>query len=264
MLIDTHCHLDFDAYDLDREDVIARAAAQGVTRIVNPATDAASGAAALALADVYPGIFVAVGIHPNSTAEFTSAALDGIAQQAQHTRVVAIGEIGLDYYRDWSPKAQQRIAFEQQLELAARLELPVIIHNREASDDVLAVLTAWVPTLSNRLRERPGVLHSFSAPRAVADQALALGFYLGFTGPITYKNADDLRSVAAAVPLDRLLVETDGPFLTPHPHRGTRNEPAYVAHVAERLAALHNISNEALASATTQNAERLFGLLPRQ
>ncbi len=264
MLIDTHCHLDFDAYDADRADVIARAAAQGVTRIVNPATDAASGAAALALADVYPGIFVAVGIHPNSTAEFTPADLDGIAQQAQHTHVhthvVAIGEIGLDYYRDWSPRAQQRLAFEQQLELAARLELPVIIHNREASADVLAVLAAWVPTLPDSLRERPGVLHSFSAPRAAAEQALALGFYLGFTGPITYKNADALRSVAAAAPLDRLLVETDGPFLTPHPHRGKRNEPAYVAYVAERLAALHNVSNEALAAATTQNAERLFGL----
>lgn len=260
MLIDTHCHLDFDAYDTDRADVIARAAAQGVTRVVNPATDAASGAAALALADVYPGIFVAVGIHPNSTAEFTPADLDGIAQQAQHTHVVAIGEIGLDYYRDWSPRAQQRLAFEQQLELAARLELPVIIHNREASDDVLAVLAAWVPTLPDSLRERPGVLHSFSAPRAAAEQALALGFYLGFTGPITYKNADALRSVAAAAPLDRLLVETDGPFLTPHPHRGKRNEPAYVAYVAERLAALHNVSNEALAAATTQNAERLFGL----
>ncbi|MCC7446158.1 MAG: TatD family hydrolase [Anaerolineae bacterium] len=262
MLIDTHCHLDFNAYDDDRDAVMARAAAAGVTRVINPATDAASGAAALQLADRYPGVFVAVGIHPNDTARYQAADLDTIRDQANHPKVVAIGEIGLDYYRDWSPKEQQRAAFEDQLTLAAQLGLPVIIHNREASDDVLAVLAAWVPTLPAALRARPGVLHSFSAPRQAAQQALDLGFYLGFTGPITYKNADDLRSAAAAVPLDRLLVETDGPFLTPLPYRGKRNEPAYVAYVADRLAALHNTTVEAIHIATTANAERLFNLPP--
>jgi TatD DNase family protein len=260
VLVDTHCHLDANQYDADRTDVIARAATSAVTRIINPAVDLASGEAALALAVRYPGVYAAVGVHPNSTADINDGDLATVATQAQKSKVVAIGEIGLDYYRDWSPKEKQRIAFEQQLTLAAQLELPVIIHNREASDDVLSVLASWVPTLPATLRDRPGVLHSFSAPRAAAEKALALGFYLGFTGPITYKNADDLRSIAAAVPLDRLLVETDGPYLTPQQHRGQRNEPAYVRFTAERLAALRNMPDEALEEATTQNAERLFKL----
>jgi TatD DNase family protein len=260
MLIDTHCHLDFDAYDTDRADVVAHAIASGVTRIVNPATDAETGAAALALATAYPGVYAAVGVHPNSTASYQPADLETIDAQARHPKAVAIGEIGLDYYRDWSPKDRQRAAFEDQLALAAQLKLPVIIHNREADDDLLAILTLWTPTLPKPLRARPGVLHSFSAPRTVAEKALELGFYLGFTGPITFKNADNLRSIAAAVPLDRLLTETDGPFLTPHPFRGKRNEPAYVTIIAERLAALHNIPDDVMCEATRRNAERLFDL----
>jgi TatD DNase family protein len=262
MLIDTHCHLDLDAYDEDRAAVIERAAAQGVTRIINPATTIESGAAILSLAEAYPGLYAAVGIHPNDSSAYRPADLQAIEAQARHSKVVAIGEIGLDYYRDWSPPAQQHAAFEGQLTLAARLGLPVIIHNREASEDVLAILAAWVRTLPEALRERSGVMHSFSAPRATAESALALGFYLGFTGPLTFKNAHDLRAIAAAVPLDRLLVETDGPFLTPLPHRGQRNEPAYVRFVAERLAVLHNVSEAAIQEITTRNAERLFGLNP--
>lgn len=260
MLIDTHCHLDYESYDADRAAVIARATDHGITRIINPATDIASGQAALGLADQYAGVYVAVGIHPNSTASYLSSDLEQIEAQAQHPKVVAIGEIGLDYYRDHSPKAQQWLAFEQQLTLAARLQLPVIIHNREASDDVLSILTQWVKTLPDHLQEQPGVLHSFSAPQTIAEQALALGFYLGFTGPITFKTADDLRAVALVVPLDRLLVETDGPFLTPHPYRGKRNEPAYVRYVVERLALLHNVTPEVIETSTTGNAERLFNL----
>lgn len=259
-LIDTHCHLNFESYDPDRAEVVARAIAAGVTRIINPATDVESGAAAFALTRAYPGLYAAAGIHPNSTANYEPGDLTTIESQARRPKVVAIGEIGLDYYRDWSPKEKQRAAFEDQLALAARLGLPVIIHNREAHDDVIAVLSSWVATLPADLRARPGVLHSFSAPRAIAEKALALGFYLGFTGPITYKNADDLRAVAEAVPEDRLLIETDGPFLTPQKHRGQRNEPAYVAYVAERLAALRNVSTAVIHEATTRNAERLFRL----
>lgn len=262
MLIDTHCHLNFESYAEDRELVIGRAAERGVTRIINPATDKEDGDTALRLADQYAGVYVAVGYHPNSTARVEIAQLAEIEEQANHPKAIAIGEIGLDYYREHSPKAQQQKLFEAQLELASRLELPIIIHNREASEDVLAILAAWVPTLPASLKQRPGVMHSFSAPRQAAEQALALGFYLGFTGPITYKNANDLRLIAAMVPLDRLLVETDGPFLTPQQHRGKRNEPAYVAYVAERLADLHNIDVAAIHAATTANAERLFALPP--
>lgn len=259
-LIDTHCHLNFDSYDEDRDAVIARASQADVTRIIIPATDLDTTREAIALSAQYDGVFAAAGIHPNSTADFSASNVDQVETLAQPPKVVAIGEIGLDYYRDRSPKSVQRQAFEAQLALAARLELPVIIHNREASEDVMQVLESWVQDLSGNLRSRPGVLHSFSAPESIAERALAAGFYLGFTGPITFKNADDLRHVAAIAPLDRLLVETDGPFLTPTPYRGQRNEPAYVRFVAERLATIKQVSLEALAAATTDNAMRLFNL----
>ncbi len=259
-LIDTHCHLNFDSYDEDRDAVIARAAEQGVMTIIIPATDADTTRQGLALAARYDGIYAAVGIHPNSSAHFSDDNISTLAELAAAPKVVAVGEIGLDYHWDTSPRDTQRRAFEAQLALASSLELPVIIHNRDASDDVMAVLESWAADLPPALRQRPGVLHSFSAPQAIADRALACGFYLGFTGPITFKNADDLRRVAANTPLDRILVETDGPFLTPTPHRGKRNEPAYVRFVAERLASIRQMSDEALAQATTANAVRLFGL----
>lgn len=261
-LIDTHCHLDFSAYDGLRDEIVAEAAASGVTRILNPGTDLERSRAAIALAETYPGVYAAVGVHPNSTADFSPAHLAALHDLAAHPKVVALGEIGLDYYWDDSPKDVQWAAFEAQLDLAAALELPAIIHNRDASDDVLAVLAAWTAALPAALRERPGVLHSFSAPQSAAERGLALGFYLGFTGPVTFKNADNLRHIAARVPADRLLVETDGPFLTPHPYRGRRpNHPAYVRFIAERLAALRAIPYEDFAAQTTANAERLFARL---
>lgn len=259
-LIDTHCHLDFDAYDEDRADIIRRAAEQGVTRILNPGTDISTSQAAIRLAETYPGVYAAVALHPNSTASWSPEALLALEQLAAHDKVVAIGEIGLDYYWDKSPKKVQHAAFEAQLSLASRLGLPVIIHNREASEDVMAILRQWVVGLPAELKSNPGVLHSFSAPPEIADAALEIGFYLGFTGPVTYKKADELRAIAARIPLERIVIETDGPFLTPHPHRGQRNEPGYVRLVAERLAALRNMTFDELAMATTANAERLFKL----
>lgn len=262
-LIDTHCHLDFDAYDGLRDEIIAEAAAHDVTRLINPSTDLARAPAVLRLAETYEGVYAAVGVHPTSTGNFSPADLITLRDLAAHPKVIAIGEIGLDYYRDTVPKASQWAALEAQLSLAANLGLPVILHNREAGDDLLDILAPWVITLPASLRDRSGVLHSFSAPQAVADRALSLGFYVGFTGPVTFKNADDLRRVAARVPLDRLLVETDGPFLTPHPYRGRRpNRPAYVRFIAERLATLHSIPYDELAARTTANAERLFALPP--
>lgn len=261
-MIDTHCHLNFDAFDDDLDAVIARANTAGVTRMINPGVDEASSRAALELAAQHAGVYAAVGIHPNDTAHFSEDELSWVESLARLPKVVAIGEIGLDYHWDDSPKPMQFRAFEAQLALAARLELPVIIHNREASEDVIAILEMWARDLPPALRERAGVLHSYSALGAVAERALAAGFYLGFTGPITFKNADELRRVAAGVPLDRILVETDAPFLTPTPHRGKRNEPAYIPLIVERLAALKTISKDEMAAATTANAERLFRLPP--
>lgn len=259
-MIDTHCHLDFESYDADRAAVVERARAAGVDRILNPAIDLTTSRAIVGLTRAFPGVYGAVGIHPNSSADFTPAALEPIEALAAEPKIAAIGEIGLDYYRDRSPKERQRQAFEAQLALAERLALPVIIHNREASEDVIAMLETWARALPPPLRERPGVLHSFSAPLQVAERALAAGFYIGFTGPLTFKNADALRQVAASIPLDRLLVETDGPFLTPTPYRGQRNEPAYIPYIVERLAPLHRLSRDEMARITTANAERLFAL----
>ena len=253
-LVDTHCHLDFERFDHDREAVVARAVAAGVTQIVVPATNIENCAAVVALAERYEPVYAAVGIHPNSTAVWQDNYVGVLRDLARHEKVVAIGEIGLDYYWDRSPANIQQRALAMQLELAAELGLPVILHNRESSADLLAVVR------QSSLAGEPeaGVFHSFSADWETAVAALDLGFYLGFTGPVTFKKADDLRRLAARVPLDRLLVETDAPFLTPHPYRGKRNEPAYVTHVAERLAALHNLPTAEFAQQTTANARRLF------
>jgi TatD DNase family protein len=258
-LVDTHCHLDFESFDDDRDSVIGRAAEAGVEAIVIPALDLDNARAVLALARSRTGLYAAVGVHPNSTAGWHEAMLDELSALASEAGVVAIGEIGLDYHWDRSPAATQQRALRAQLLLAAELDLPVIIHNREATEDVLRLL-AESPLAG---RARAGVLHSFSADRAAAERALALGFYIGVTGPVTYKKADELREIAAAVPLDRLLVETDAPFLAPHPHRGQRNEPVHVALVAARIAAERGLSPDELAAVTTENARRLFRLTGR-
>lgn len=255
-LVDTHCHLDFESFDADRDGVIARARAAGVGAIVVPALDLTNIPAVLALAERYEEVYAGVGVHPNSTAGWTDDWLGQVRDAARHPKVVAIGEIGLDYHWDKSPAAIQRVAFEQQLALAAELELPVIIHNREATDDVLTVLGSSPLTG----RERAGVLHSFSADWPAAERALSLGFNIGITGPVTFKKAYELRTIAAQVPAGRLLIETDAPFLTPHPHRGRRNEPAYVRFVAETIAAIRGVGYDALAAQTTANAARLFRL----
>ena len=260
IFVDTHCHLNFDAYEDDRAAVIARAVAAGVTRIINPGIDHPTSLEALQLSEQYPALWAAVGVHPNSTADFTAADSAWIESLLAHPRVVAVGEIGLDYYWDKSPKAQQIAAFEAQLEIAARHARPVIIHNRDASEDTLSILERWAATLPPAQRDRAGVLHSFSADAHIAERALGAGFYLGFTGPVTFAKANALRAIAAAAPLDRVLVETDGPFLSPHPHRGKRNEPAYIPLIAARLAEIHGISTAELARITTENAARLFDL----
>lgn len=260
LLVDTHCHLDFSAFDDDRDAVIGRALDGGMARMVVPAVDMASIPRVLSLADQYPAVYAAVGIHPNDIpwGDSLDDTMQTIRQAAANPRVVAIGEIGLDYYWKKTPPALQQEWLTCQLDLAAELRLPVILHNREATADMLNVLSTWAKGLPAELRDRPGVLHSFSATWEDAQTALSLGFYLGFTGPLTYKNAHEMQRVAANAPIDRILIETDAPFLTPHPHRGQRNEPAHVRIVAERLAEVRGIDLETIGHQTSSNAALLF------
>lgn len=262
-LVDTHCHLYFHQYDHDRAAVLQRARDAGVRRIVVPAIDLASGRQAVALAAGENGVFAAVGIHPNSSADFKESTLDALRPLAGAPKVVALGEIGLDYHWDKSPKPAQWRAFESQLALASELKLPVIVHNREASEDLVAIVQSWASAFPPERRRRLGVLHSFSATDAVAERALELGFYLGFTGPLTYKKADALRETARRIPVNRILIETDGPFLAPQQRRGKRNEPAFVRYINEKLAELHRLPAEDMARQTSGNAETLFALAQR-
>ncbi|EKP94735.1 TatD family hydrolase [Thermaerobacter subterraneus] len=253
-LVDTHCHLDFPDFDRDRDQVVAAARAAGVVAMITIGIDLESSRRAVALAEGYQDVYAAVGIHPYSAGECTAAALAELRRLAAHPRVVAIGEIGLDYHRGRAGEAQQKKAFLAQLELAADLGLPVIIHQRDAVDDLWDLLAA---------PGRPqveGVLHCFSAGPDWAARWAAAGWFIGLDGPVTFKNGEDARATARAVPLERLLVETDAPFLAPHPHRGRRNQPAWVRLVAERIAAERGLPLDRLAAQTTANAARLFRL----
>lgn len=251
MIADTHAHLDFSPFDPDRERVILRARVAGLVAIVNVGTDPESCRASVALAEQYDFMYAAVGIHPHDAKALTPGVLEELRALARHPRVVAIGEIGLDYYRDLSPRPLQRQAFADQLALAAELGLPVVIHSRDALDDILSVLRGWTGR---------GVLHSYSGGPERLEEVLALGLSVGISGPVTFPNAHRLRAVAARVPLDRLLIETDCPYLTPEPYRGRRNEPAYVWHVAGAVARVRGMSAEEVARITTENAAHLFHL----
>jgi TatD DNase family protein len=257
-LIDTHCHLNFDRFDQDREAVVARAVELGVTAMINPGVDLRSSRAAIALAERYDPVYAAVGIHPTSTDELDQAALRALREMAQHPKVVAIGEIGLDYYwpnqpsRDWpcAAPSTQRTAFRRQLDLAAELGLPVIIHDRQAHTDVMIGL--------EDSRGVSGVLHSFSGDLDLAEWAIDLGFYIGITGPVTFKKSQEFKTVARQIDFKRLLIETDAPFLTPTPYRGRRNEPAHVHIVAQEIARLRGHDLPVVAQQTSENARTLF------
>lgn len=260
-LVDSHCHLDFERFDEDRQAVMARAIDTGLERMLVPGIDMATSRVAVALADGYPQVFAAIGIQPNSGMSWERSTLKELEELAAHPKVVAIGEIGLDYHWDKTPTDLQVEIFDQQLALAARLDLPVVIHNREATEDTIAALLQWRSTLAaegSPLADRPGVLHSYSGNIKQAQQVLEVGFYLGISGPVTFKKADMLRQVAAQTPLERLLIETDSPYLTPEPHRGKRNEPAYVRFVAQKIAELRSLPIEEVAQQTTENATRLL------
>lgn len=262
MLTDTHCHLDIEHFDSDRAEVMARAWDAGVERILIPALDVDSCHRVLALADTDPRLFAALGVHPNSAKTWDDTTLDTLRALAAHPKVVAIGEIGLDYYWDFAPKEIQHPVLHAQLALAVELNLPVVIHNRDSTEDVLAILLDWQAGLAaanHPLAQRPGVLHSYSGDAEAAQKALAANFLLGVTGPVTFKNAPALQALVTALPLEKLLIETDAPYLTPHPHRGKRNEPGYVKRVAEKIAVLKGVSYEVVIQQTGENAARLFG-----
>lgn len=261
-LIDTHCHLDFNVFDDDRDTVINNAYEVGVTHMINPGVDIQSSEKIIELSRQYEAIFAAVGVHPNSS-NTDSEWLIQLKKLVKHAKVVAIGEIGLDYYRKTNSIDYQKQLFNLQLRLAQNVNLPVIIHSRQAGSDVIQILSGWKTILKNDnspLQDLPGVLHSFSDELDIAKKAIELGFFIGITGPITFSNAQELQATIANVPVESLLIETDAPFLTPHPNRGKRNEPANIIYIAEKIAEIHNLPLERVIKQTTLNAKRVFRL----
>ena len=252
-IFDTHAHYDSSAFNPDREAVLAALPEAGVALVVDPGCDLPTSRAALALAEQFPHVYAAVGIHPEDCAGYTDADLDALRQLCRHDKAVAIGEIGLDYY--WAenpPREFQQQVFRRQLELALELDMPVIIHDREAHGDSLAIVKEY-PGLR-------GVFHCFSGIPEMAAELLKRGWYLGFDGPITYKNAKRAPEVAAMTPLDRILVETDSPYMTPVPFRGKRNDSRYLPYVLEKLAEWKGVTTEEMTDITFANGKRLFGI----
>jgi TatD DNase family protein len=253
MLIDSHAHLDMDDFDADRDPVIKRAVQGGVARIVTIGIDLASSKKAIEIAKKYDFIYATVGYHPHNADEADPRDLEKLRALASEPKVVAWGEIGLDFFRRHSPPEKQVKAFERQLDIASEQGLPVIIHDRDAHTDLLRIL-------KSRKRQYRGVIHCFSGNYDLAMALIELGFCISFPGTVTYKNAVDTQAVATRIPLERLLVETDCPYLTPVPFRGKRNEPLYVKHTAEKIAQLRQLDFEELAQAISANTIRLFNL----
>jgi TatD DNase family protein len=253
MAIDTHAHLEMEDFDDDREAVLQRAAQAGLTAIITVGTTLPDCEKAVALAALHKPVYAAVGIHPHEVKEIDGSTYDTLRMLARQGKVVAIGEIGLDFFYDHSPRDLQLRCFIEQLALAEELGLPVIIHDREAHAETLEILASR----KGRIR---GVLHCYSGDWAMAEECLAMGFYLSIAGPVTYKKAELLREVARQIPLDRLLIETDAPYLAPQPFRGKRNEPAYVVETALCVAGIRGLPVKEFIGLTADNARRLFGL----
>ena len=258
MLIDSHCHIDGEAFDNDRDDVVHRAREAGIGAMLNVGTGDPNSndfRKAVAIAEKYQDVFASVGVHPHDAKLYDDKAEAHLADLAKSEKVIAWGEIGLDYYYDHSPREVQRDAFRRQIQTARRLSLPIIIHSRDADDETVDILTdecSW-----NGFR---GIMHCFGGTPAMAEALIPLGFLISFAGNVTFKKAENLRDAAKVVPLDKLLVETDCPFLTPIPFRGKRNEPAYVEHTARFLAQYKGVEFETFAEQTTRNFLKFFDL----
>ncbi|MBO1515112.1 TatD family hydrolase [Metabacillus bambusae] len=254
MLFDSHAHLNAIQYEEDIVEVIQRAKDEKVTHIVVVGFDRDTISKAMELTDQYDMIYAAVGWHPVDAIDMTDEDLNWIKQLASHPKVVAIGEMGLDYYWDKSPKDIQKEVFRKQIKLAKEVKLPIIIHNRDATEDVVRILQ------EENASEVGGIMHCFTGSLEVAKQCMDMNFYISFGGPVTFKNAKKPKEVVKEIPMDRLLIETDCPYLTPHPFRGKRNEPSYVKYVAEQIAELRGVTLEEVATKTSDNARKLFGI----
>ncbi|WP_028591683.1 TatD family hydrolase [Paenibacillus massiliensis] len=257
-LFDTHTHLDASQFKEDQEQVIARAVEAGVTRMVNVGFNRETIPTTMELVEKYDFIYAAIGWHPVDAIDMKDGDLEWIAELCRHDKVVAIGEIGLDYYWDTSPKDVQQQVLRRQIGLARELSMPIVIHNRDAHEDIVKILR------EEKAGDVGGIMHSFSGSWETAKLCLDMGFHLSFGGPITFKNARQPKEVLEKVPLDRLLIETDAPYLTPHPFRGKRNESAYVKYVAEAAADIKGISLEELAEITTKNGLERFGIVSKE
>lgn len=254
MLIDTHTHLDAHQFDEDRAEVIERARTAGVHKLINIGFNRETIPTTMALAEQYDFIYAVVGWHPVDSINMLPGDLDWIASLCDHPKVVAIGEIGLDYHWDTSPKGVQQRVFREQIQLARQKKKPIVIHNRDAHEDVVRLL------IEEDAKDVGGVMHCYSGSWETAKRCLDMNFYISFGGPVTFKNARVPKEVLANVPLDRLLIETDAPYLAPHPHRGKRNESAFVRLVAETAAEITGKSVEEIAKITTENAMKCFGI----
>ncbi|MCK5087326.1 MAG: YchF/TatD family DNA exonuclease [Melioribacteraceae bacterium] len=254
MFIDTHTHLFFHNFDEDRDEVIKRAIDAGVKYMLIPGTDFNTSKQAIELAEKYDSIYAAVGIHPHDTKDWKDDWINELRQLASHEKVVAIGEIGLDYYYDFSPKEIQIRAFEKQIELAIELELPIIVHNRESNEDIMNFARKFKDT---KLKAQ---YHCFAGGVKDARELIEMGHYISFTGNVTFKKADNIRNVLSRVDTGNMLLETDSPFLTPVPHRGKRNEPSYIPLIAKTVAEVHHLSVNDVARTTSYNAYKLYGI----
>ena len=258
MLVDSHCHLDFPDFRDDLDAVVRRAGEAGVGIMVTICTRLSHLSETLVIAERFPQVYCAVGIHPHHVAEEGVPAVEALVEIAGHPKVVGIGETGLDYYYDRSPREMQQQSFRAHIEAARRTRLPFIVHARDADEDIAAILR-------EECRDGPvrGLLHCFSSGQQLADTALGLGLYISVSGIATFRTADEIRAVLRQVPSDRLLVETDAPFLAPVPRRGKRNEPAFVVLTAAAVAELHGLESQAFARQSTENFLRLFSKVPR-
>lgn len=253
MLVDTHAHIQWASFDKDREKVLGRARKVDVRHIVNIGFDVDGSREAVKLAEKHKGLYATVGIHPHNASQFDESVLDILKKLSENQKVVAIGEIGLDYYRNLSPRQAQKKAFEAQLFLAEELELPVVIHDRDAHTDILEMLLRFEVKIN-------GVMHCFSGSREMAEQCIKSDFYISFAGPVTFPNSHKLHEIAKWIDLSKILLETDSPWLAPQRVRGKRNEPAFLPFIAEKIAELKGISVDELAEATTENAKEIFHL----